>query len=905
MKKRLLFAVLGMFMSGLSIQSFGQSYEHSLSFGTKGSADGQFNGIHDLAVHPTQDKVYIVDNPAIGKSRIHLFSKAGSFIKTVEYNNSGNEDNETIKDIVIGPDGFVYVNDEQNYDVLKYDDNLNYQGKAMSEANFKKFSPDRRHRSLAIDSEGNFYFVVYYTNGIHKYDKDGNYISKFIGLGFNPHKVGLYFNEHDSLYLAHPDADGVLVYNKNGQKVNTIGTSGEKADVTRNDQGELLVLEGNGFEYYDASGNLIGYIGGAGTSDGRFHDPVSIDFDPVNKDIFILDRLNHRIQVFSKSADDIPLLNEVSGFKFFDGSDGNTINLDLSLVDKDTTIEITDLPDGLNFEAIVNGEVEKVEWEFKKGSTTIKTNTDESAPFTLYPTAGYTPETGTFTLSATPYIGATAGTALTITFEIINSATPDFNISLHPNTTLNVAQGSSVSASVDVSIEGGWDSPVEISFANNYPDITKTVEPGSFTSNGSGVITFDIASETTTGFKFITVLAKSNGKEKSKDIKLQVFDQTDPDYDIILTPSAIDMDRNEVKNVKLHLEPKNGFTGTVNLSAWQYNMPNGLLIDFEPAGIGENDTCNIRLETTESAATGTHYASIISDSETLDKVIDLEITVTAENNNKSSNANLSNISLSEGSLDPVFVSTTYAYSVMLPSNTASVPEVDATKADANASISINQAVNISGTQEERTATITVTAEDGTTQKTYQVVYSLIPEQGKDASLSSLTLDNGTLEPAFAAGIENYTATLPQGTTDVPVVSAETSDANAAKTINQATSLKGTETERTATVEVTSEDSTVTKTYSVVFSVESGTFINNTGETGIKTYPNPVSDMLTIHSSGMIQSVSIYDLGGKAVKQTAVAGNTATIDVSGLDAGMYLVGVRETSGKMIMNKIIKQ
>ncbi len=79
----------------------------------------------------------------------------------------------------------------------------------------------------------------------------------------------------------------------------------------------------------------------------------------------------------------------------------------------------------------------------------------------------------------------------------------------------------------------------------------------------------------------------------------------------------------------------------------------------------------------------------------------------------------------------------------------------------------------------------------------------------------------------------------------------------------------------------------------------------TSDQNITIYPNPVSDMLTIQSSGTIQSVSIYDLGGKAVKKTMVAGNTATIDLSGLDAGMYLVGIRETGGKMIMNKIIKQ
>ncbi|MFW6290171.1 MAG: T9SS type A sorting domain-containing protein, partial [Mariniphaga sp.] len=336
---------------------------------------------------------------------------------------------------------------------------------------------------------------------------------------------------------------------------------------------------------------------------------------------------------------------------------------------------------------------------------------------------------------------------------------------------------------------------------------------------------------------------------------------------------------------------------TVSLSGGTVTVPT-VSAEANDAGADADVVQATNLTGTKAQRTATITVTGSDDTTTRTYTVEFSIAL-------SSDATLSSLNPGQGTLTPAFSSSTLVYTVELPAGTTDVPTASATANDAGASVDITQATNLTGTQAERTAAIEVTAEDGISTNTYQIVYSVAPEPGKDANLASLTLDNGTLEPAFAAGIENYTATLPQGTTDVPVVSAETSDANAAKTINQATSLKGTETERTATVEVTSEDSTVTKTYSVVFSVESGTFINNTGETGIKTYPNPVSDMLTIHSSGMIQSVSIYDLGGKAVKQTMVAGNTATIDVSGLDAGMYLVGVRETSGKMIMNKIIKQ
>jgi photosystem II stability/assembly factor-like uncharacterized protein len=78
------------------------------------------------------------------------------------------------------------------------------------------------------------------------------------------------------------------------------------------------------------------------------------------------------------------------------------------------------------------------------------------------------------------------------------------------------------------------------------------------------------------------------------------------------------------------------------------------------------------------------------------------------------------------------------------------------------------------------------------------------------------------------------------------------------------------------------------------------------EYGVVTiFPNPVSDLLTIQSPKAIQSANIYDLGGKLEKQSTAEGNTATIDMTGLNAGMYLLRVQGQDGKVSMHKIIKQ
>lgn len=71
-----------------------------------------------------------------------------------------------------------------------------------------------------------------------------------------------------------------------------------------------------------------------------------------------------------------------------------------------------------------------------------------------------------------------------------------------------------------------------------------------------------------------------------------------------------------------------------------------------------------------------------------------------------------------------FSSSTYTYNVELPYGTTLVPEVEATLNDFNASVTIDQAINLTGSEEQRTATVLVTAEDGTTQKTYTVVFAV-------------------------------------------------------------------------------------------------------------------------------------------------------------------------------------
>lgn len=88
----------------------------------------------------------------------------------------------------------------------------------------------------------------------------------------------------------------------------------------------------------------------------------------------------------------------------------------------------------------------------------------------------------------------------------------------------------------------------------------------------------------------------------------------------------------------------------------------------------------------------------------------------------------------------------------------------------------------------------------------------------DATLSALSASAGTLDPTFDKAVEEYRVDLPEGTVDVPTLSATATMAGYANVaINNATAFVNYE--ATSTVVVTSEDGTANKTYTVKFYVD--------------------------------------------------------------------------------------
>ncbi len=85
-------------------------------------------------------------------------------------------------------------------------------------------------------------------------------------------------------------------------------------------------------------------------------------------------------------------------------------------------------------------------------------------------------------------------------------------------------------------------------------------------------------------------------------------------------------------------------------------------------------------------------------------------------------------------------------------------------------------------------------------------------------------------------------------------------------------------------------------------VEESTSVDETVEL-VTVYPNPASDRVRVAAEGM-QSISIYDLSGRIVREVKVSDDAVSIDLSGLNAGLYFLSVVTEQGTFVERLSVK-
>ena len=151
------------------------------------------------------------------------------------------------------------------------------------------------------------------------------------------------------------------------------------------------------------------------------------------------------------------------------------------------------------------------------------------------------------------------------------------------------------------------------------------------------------------------------------------------------------------------------------------------------------------------------------------------------------------------------------YNVQLPYGTTETPVVTATAQDGGATVSITQPTSTTGT-----ATILVTAADGTTKNTYTLNFSVA--QLSDNTLEAIYID-GELLPGFVPTKNNYTISLPLGTTEAPIITWQSAYAEGAQTI----ALVKNSLAEGAQITVSAPAAQGTRTYKLTYKIEASSY----------------------------------------------------------------------------------
>jgi len=73
---------------------------------------------------------------------------------------------------------------------------------------------------------------------------------------------------------------------------------------------------------------------------------------------------------------------------------------------------------------------------------------------------------------------------------------------------------------------------------------------------------------------------------------------------------------------------------------------------------------------------------------------------------------------------------------------------------------------------------------------------------------------------------------------------------------------------------------------------------------LKYYPNPVSDVLTVHYSEVITKVEVFDLNGRLVMTRNFEKPEVQLDFSALSAGTYMLNIQTKDNSQFV-KVVKK
>jgi tripartite motif-containing protein 71 len=294
------------------VQVFTGDGEFVRSFGSYGMGESQFIAPRSIAVDKNGN-IYVSDNNA----RLQIFTNEGTFIRSIEngsmaygigVDNSGNI--------------FTAWRNTDQVAMLSNTGDVLFKFGSTGAGDGQLSLPE----DLTLDSNGNIYVSDLVNSRIEVFDKNGGFIRKFGSSGTDDGQFSyigdVTVDGNGDIYVGDRIRSRIQVFSNEGVFMRSITladgavASGLRVDGANN---RLLFADSQNhtIRIVDLTGNYIQSIGYKGKADGQFDFPDVVSFNAAGE-LFVFDKNNHRIQVFSADGSflrriDIPL----SGYRFF------------------------------------------------------------------------------------------------------------------------------------------------------------------------------------------------------------------------------------------------------------------------------------------------------------------------------------------------------------------------------------------------------------------------------------------------------------------------------------------------------------------------------------------------------------------------------------------------------------
>lgn len=282
-------------------------YEYVQEWGAPGSGMGQFHNPWGVAVHSTEDKVYVSDAT---NHRIQVFSKNGVFnsswgsygTREVQFHYPyGIALNEKL--------GRVYISEKNGDRIQILTENGEY---------FTYWGNDFWFLNLGeicIDSTtGEVYVADTGHNRIQVFDQDGNFLREWGSLGTGEGQfqspIDVEFDQNSQkVYVSDQQNHRIQVFNERGWYITQFGTFGSgngqlngPTGIALNSSGYLFVVDqGNSrIQVYSPDGKYVTGWGSSGSGDYQFDTPCGIDIDTATDYVYVGDSGNNRVILFKQ-----------------------------------------------------------------------------------------------------------------------------------------------------------------------------------------------------------------------------------------------------------------------------------------------------------------------------------------------------------------------------------------------------------------------------------------------------------------------------------------------------------------------------------------------------------------------------------------------------------------------------